>query len=39
MRVLDNTLKYYDLLMKYDDLSTFKYYELPDEYYMDFFIR
>lgn len=37
MKSLDNTIKYYELLMKYDDLSNFKKYELPEGFYYEFF--
>lgn len=30
MKVYDNKLKYVELLMKYDDLSNYKKYELPE---------
>lgn len=37
MKSLDNTIKYYELLMKYDDLSNFKKYELPEGFHYEFF--
>ena len=37
MKSLDNTIKYYELLMKYDDLSNFKKYELPEDFHYEFF--
>ncbi len=37
MKSLDNTIKYYELLMKYDDLSSFKRYELPEGFHYEFF--
>lgn len=37
MKSLDNTIKYYELLMKYDDLSIFKRYELPEGFHYEFF--
>ena len=29
MRPYDNRIKYFELLMKYDDISNYKKYELP----------
>lgn len=37
MKTIDNTIKYYELLMKYDDLSNYKRYELPDGFHYKFF--
>ena len=37
MKSLDNTIKYYELLMKYDDLSIIKRYELPEGFHYEFF--
>ena len=37
MKTLDNTIKYYELLMKYDDLSNYKNYELPEGFHYEFF--
>lgn len=37
MKTLDNTIKYYELLMKFDDLSYFKQYELPRCFHYEFF--
>jgi len=37
MKTLDNTIKYYELLMKYDDLSKYKQYELPEGFHYEFF--
>lgn len=37
MKSLDNTIKYYELLMKYDELSNFKKYELPEGFHYEFF--
>ena len=33
----DNTIKYYELLMKYDETSEFKKYELPDGFHYEFY--
>ena len=37
MKTLDNTIKYYELLMKYDDTSNYKKYELPEGFHYDFY--
>ena len=37
MKTIDNTIKYYELLMKYDDLSTYKKYELPEGFHYEFY--
>lgn len=37
MKVLDNTIKYYELLMKYDDTSKFEKYELPEGFHYEFY--
>lgn len=37
MKTLDNTIKYYELLMKYDDTDVFKIYELPEGFHYEFF--
>ena len=37
MKNLDNTIKYYELLMKYDDISDFKNYELPEGFHYEFY--
>ncbi len=37
MKPTDNKIKYYELLMKYDDTSTFKKYELPDGFHFEFY--
>ena len=37
MKTLDNTIKYYELLMKYDDTSEFKKYELPEGFHYEFY--
>lgn len=37
MKSLDNTIKYYELLMKYDDTSKIKQYELPKGFRYEFY--
>lgn len=37
MKPLDNTIKYYELLMKYNDTSVFKKYELPNGFHYEFY--
>ena len=37
MKVMDNTIKYYELLMKYDDLSNCKFYELPNGFHYEMY--
>lgn len=37
MKTLDNTIKYYELLMKYNNTSEYKQYELPDGFHYEFF--
>ena len=37
MKTMDNTIKYYELLMKYDDTDEFKRYELPEGFHYEFF--
>ena len=37
MKVMDNTIKYFELLMKYDDTSKYKKYELPDGFHFEFY--
>lgn len=37
MKTLDNTIKYYELLMKYDDTSNLKEYELPEGFHYEFY--
>ena len=37
MKTLDNTIRYYELFMKYDDLSNYKNYELPEGFHYEFF--
>lgn len=37
MRTLDNTIKYFELLMSYDDTSTYKKYLLPEGFHYEFF--
>lgn len=34
---MDNTIKYFELLMKYDDTSKYKKYELPDGFHFEFY--
>ena len=37
MKAYDNTIKYYELLMSYDDTSKFDKYELPNGYHWEFY--
>ena len=37
MKTLDNTIKYYELLMHYDDTSKFIKYELPEGFHYEFY--
>ena len=37
MKTIDNTIKYYELLMKYDDISDYKKYELPEGFHYEMF--
>lgn len=37
MKSLNNTIKYYELLMRYDDTSKLKKYELPDVFHYEFY--
>lgn len=37
MRTYDNRIKYYELLMKYDDITNYKKYELPEGFHYNFF--
>lgn len=37
MKTIDNTIKYYELLMHYDDTSIFINYELPNGYHYEFY--
>lgn len=37
MKSLDNTIKYYELLMKYDDTSKVFHYELPSGFHYEFY--
>ena len=37
MNPLDNKIKYYELLMKYDNTSIFKKYELPNEFHFEYY--
>ncbi len=37
MKTLDNTIKYYELLMKYNNTSEYKQYELPDGFHYEFY--
>lgn len=37
MKTIDNTIKYYELLMYYDDTSKFINYELPNGYHYEFY--
>lgn len=38
MKTLDNTIKYYELLMRYDDTSKFINFDLPKGYHYEFYI-
>jgi len=37
MKTYDNRIKYYELLMKYDDISEYKKYELPNQFHYEFY--
>ena len=37
MKNIDNTIKYYELLMYYNDTSKYIDYELPKEYHYEFY--
>ena len=37
MKSTDNKIKYYELLMKYDDTSNYKKYKLPDGFHYEFY--
>ena len=37
MRTYDNRIKYYELLMKYDDIAKYKTYELPNGFHYEFY--
>jgi len=37
MKTYDNRIKYYELLMKYDDISEYKKYELPVGFHYEFY--
>lgn len=36
MKSYDNTIKYYELLMYYKDISIYKKYSLPDGFHFEF---
>ena len=37
MKTDDNRIKYIELLMKYDDISDYKKYELPEKFHYEFY--
>ena len=37
MKTYDNRIKYYELLMKYDDVTDYKRYELPEGFHYEFY--
>lgn len=37
MKAIDNTIKYYELIMKYEDTSVYDNYPLPDGYHYEFY--
>lgn len=37
MKAIDNTIKYYELLMTYDNTSKYENYELPEGYHYEFY--
>ena len=37
MKTIDNTIKYYELLMNYDDTSRYINYNLPEGYHFEFY--
>ena len=37
MKTLDNTIRYYELLMKYDNTSNYKEYDLPEGFHYEYF--
>lgn len=37
MRTYDNRIKYFELLMKYDDIHNYKKYELPEGFHYEFY--
>ena len=37
MKTYDNRIKYIELLMKYDDISIYKNYELPEGFHYEFY--
>ena len=37
MKTIDNTIRYFELLMKYNDTSIYKKYELPKGYHYEFY--
>ncbi len=37
MKTIDNRIKYYELLMNYDDTSKYINYELPEGYHYEFY--
>jgi len=37
MRTYDNRIKYFELLMKYDDIHNYKKYELPEGFRYEFY--
>lgn len=37
MEAIDNTIKYYELLMTYDNTSKYENYELPEGYHYEFY--
>ena len=37
MKSIDNKIKYYELLMKYDDISNVKRYDLPSGFHFEFY--
>ena len=39
MKTLDNTIKYCELLMNYDDTNKYEKYELPDNYCFMFYSK
>ena len=37
MKPIDSKIKYYELIMKYDDTSNLLYYSLPDKYHFEYY--
>jgi len=37
MKTYDNRIKYFELLMKYDDITNYKKYELPEGFHYEFY--